>query len=76
MAFPNREDYIVDDDSDEENDCEQSDLVNIMLNLAYLKEGYAKEISMKKGFAKSQARQSLMYRTATTMIGNKYKKQK
>ena len=41
VALPNREDYIIDDDSDEENDCEQSDLVSIMLNLAYLKQEYA-----------------------------------
>ena len=42
VALPNREDYIIDDDSDEGNDCEQSDIVNIMLNLAYLKRDYAK----------------------------------
>ena len=37
VALPDREDYIIDDDSDEGNDCEQSDIVSIMLNLAYLK---------------------------------------
>ena len=35
---PNRSDLIKDDDSDEENDCEQSDLVSIILNLAYIPE--------------------------------------
>ena len=50
MAFPDREDYIEDGDSDEDNDCEQSDLVNIMLNLAYLKDDYAKEVDLKTGF--------------------------
>ena len=51
VAMPDREDYIIDDDSDEENDCEQSDVVNIMLNLAYLKQEYAENISFTKGFS-------------------------
>ena len=51
MALPDREDYIIDDDSDEGNDCEQSDVVNIMLNLAYLKQEYAENISFTKGFS-------------------------
>ena len=36
VSLDNREDYIVDDDSDEDNDCEQSDIVSLMLNMAYL----------------------------------------
>ena len=41
-SLPDREDYIVDGDSDEGNDCEQSDLVKILLNLAYLEPEMAK----------------------------------
>ena len=41
VMLEERSKYIVDDDSDEDNDCEQSDFVCFMLNLAYLKEEYA-----------------------------------
>jgi len=37
-ALPNRNDFIIDDDSDEENDAAQSDIVRVALNLAYLTE--------------------------------------
>ena len=36
-----RHEYIIDGDSDEDNDKDQSDFVNHMLNLAYLKPEYA-----------------------------------
>ena len=42
VSLKDRSKYIVDDDNDETNDCEQSDFVCFMLNLAYLKEEYAK----------------------------------
>ena len=58
MALPDREDYIIDDDSDEGNDCEQSDIVSIMLNLAYLKQEYAEKISFAKGFSMIAGRDS------------------
>ena len=32
-----REDYIEDSDSEEGNDCEQSDMVSIIVNLAYIR---------------------------------------
>lgn len=35
-SIPDRSDYIVDDDSDEDNDNEQSDMTKIVLNLAYV----------------------------------------
>jgi len=37
-STPNREQYIIDDDSDEDNDCVQSDIVRIALNLAFMSE--------------------------------------
>ena len=50
--MPDRSDYIVDDDSDEENDCEQCDMVNICLNLAYVKREVAKDFKFKPGYSK------------------------
>jgi hypothetical protein len=35
---PDRDQLIKDDDDDDENDCEQSDLVSILLNMAYIPE--------------------------------------
>ena len=38
----NRKDFIIDDDDDEDNDNAQSDLVRMILNLAYMTEEKAK----------------------------------
>jgi len=43
-----RSKYIIDDDSDEENDNAQSDLVRIVLNLAYLQPEHAKSFTFDK----------------------------
>jgi len=40
-----REEFIIDDDNDESNDCWQSDKVRLGLNLAYLPESMAKDLS-------------------------------
>ena len=37
--MPDRNTLIKDDDDDDENDCEQSDLVSILMNMAYIPEG-------------------------------------
>lgn len=50
-SVPDREDYIVDEDSDEENDCEQSDMVTIALNLAYIDDNYVNEITFGPGIS-------------------------
>ena len=42
MDVPIREDLIVDGDDDEGNDCEQSDVVSILINLAYVRQTVAK----------------------------------
>jgi hypothetical protein len=47
-AMEDRQDYIVDDDSDEGNDCAQSDLVRFVLNLAFLPEDRAMAFSFDK----------------------------
>lgn len=42
VDVPDRESLIVDGDDDEGNDCEQSDMVSILLNLAYVRQTVAK----------------------------------
>jgi len=46
--MPNRSDYIIDDDEDEGNDNAQSDLVKIVLNLAFLTDQAARAFSFNK----------------------------
>lgn len=52
MYFPanldNRADYIIDDDDDEDNDAAQSDMVRLILNLAFLTEEQAKNFTFDK----------------------------
>ena len=48
---PDREDLIVDGDDAEGNDCEQSDLVTILINLAYVKENVAREYRFSAGYS-------------------------
>lgn len=49
-----REKYIIDDDDDEDNDKAQSDLVKMILNLAFLTEKQAKEFTFSKDAYKQQ----------------------
>ena len=65
-ALEHREDYIVDEDSDEGNDCEQSDFVYIMLNLAYLKKGLAEEITLERGFSDIVKKRGETFESKTT----------
>lgn len=48
-----REELIVDDDSNEDNDCEQSDMVVILLNLAFVKEQAASNFNFESGFSRT-----------------------
>jgi len=48
---PDRDTLIVDDDDDEDNDCEQSDMVSLILNLAYISDAFAKEIEFGPGIS-------------------------
>lgn len=50
-SIPDREDYIVDDDSNEDNDNEQSDLVALVLNLAYVDDKVVNDLEIKTGFS-------------------------
>ena len=45
----NRNDLIVDDDDNEDNDCEQSDMVQLILNLAFISDGFVKDIKFGPG---------------------------
>lgn len=47
-AIPDRCDYIIDDDSDEDNDAIQSDIVKAVLNLAYYPEDKIKNFEFDK----------------------------
>jgi len=53
VSLEDRSDFIVDDDSDEENDCEQSDMVSILLNLAYVKQEVARTFKFGPGYSKT-----------------------
>jgi len=46
--LPNRNKMIQDDDDDDENNDMQSDMVRILLNLAFLSEEKAQKFSFKK----------------------------
>jgi hypothetical protein len=48
---PNRDSLIKDDDDNEDNDCEQSDMVAIVLNLAYIPKQVVEQFSFKTGFS-------------------------
>jgi len=49
---PDRATLIKDDDDDEENDCEQSDLVPLILNVAYIPEEVSQKFHFATGFHK------------------------
>ena len=48
-----RENLIVDGDDNEGNDCEQSDMVNILINLAFIKPKVGKEFKLEAGYSES-----------------------
>lgn len=52
VDIPNRNDFINDEDSDEDNDCEQSDMVSILLNLAYAKSIVAEKFEFNPNYRK------------------------
>merc|ERR1719174_3483339 len=49
---PDREALIVDDDDNEDNDCEQSDMVNIILNMAFIKDSVVRDLVFGAGISK------------------------
>lgn len=69
VSTPDREKFIVDDDSDEENDCEQSDMVCLLVNLAYVRAIVAKKFEFKQGYSKEFSVN--MKRAGTIHLGTK-----
>lgn len=53
IDVPNRENLIVDGDDNEGNDCEQSDMVNILINLAFVKPKVGREFKLESGYSES-----------------------
>ena len=51
VNVPDREDLIVDGDDDEGNDCEQSDMVQVLLNIAYAPRAVVKDFSFGPGIS-------------------------
>ena len=50
---PDRETLIVDDDDNEDNDNEQSDMVNIALNMAFIKDSVVRDLKFETGISKA-----------------------
>ena len=48
----NRSDYIVDGDSDEENDCEQSDMAQVLLNIGLAPRAVVRQVTFGTGISK------------------------
>ena len=51
VNVPSRSDLIVDGDEDEENDCEQSDMVQVLLNIAYAPRAVVKDFVFGPGIS-------------------------
>ena len=50
---PDRANLIVDDDDNEDNDCEQSDMVNLVLNMAFISDSIVRECVFGAGLGQS-----------------------
>ena len=50
---PDRSDYIVDGDSDEENDCEQSDMAQVLLNFGMAPRAVVRQVTFGEGISKN-----------------------
>ena len=48
-----RNDFIVDNDDNEDNDCEQVDMVSILVNLAFVNKDVATSFQFAPGYSKS-----------------------
>jgi len=51
--MPNRSDYIVDGDNDETNDCEQSDMAQLLLNIGLAPRAAVRSATFGTGISKS-----------------------
>ena len=72
--LPNRHEYIVDRDEDETNDVAQSDLVRLVLNLAFLDVDEAKKIDFNpQGLAMLEERAKDINNKDLTKISTTFK---
>jgi len=53
VNVPSREDLIVDGDDDEGNDCEQSDMVSVLMNMAFAPRAVVKDFVFGPGISKT-----------------------
>ena len=53
VDVPDREELIVDGDDNEGNDCEQSDIVTLLLNLAYIRREIIRDFTFESGFSEA-----------------------
>lgn len=51
LDVDNRANLIADDDDNEDNDCEQSDMVALILNLAFISDSFVENIEFKSGIS-------------------------
>ena len=51
VNVPSRSDLIVDGDDNEDNDCEQSDMVQVLLNIAYAPRVVVKKFAFGPGMS-------------------------
>ena len=58
-ATPNRQNYIIDDDVDEDNDAIQSDIVRLALNLAYMNEDEAHQFQFNQKSTSQMVKEKL-----------------
>lgn len=65
---PSRNDLIVDDDDNEDNDCEQSDMVSLILNLAFISDAFVKDIEFGPGISQQLKGIKIGQRTAANVF--------
>ena len=65
---PDRADLIKDDDEEEGNDAEQSDIVSLILNLAYIPDYIADKFTFQSGFSLTLKRTIDEYRMGQGLL--------
>lgn len=69
---PKRAELIVDDDLDEGNDCEQSDMVALILNLAFVKQDVSRKLRFGAGLSSALQKKSGGKASRPASKGGKY----
>lgn len=53
VSVRDRTQFIIDGDDDDDNNCEQSDMVSILINLAYCNKEVARCFNFSSGFSRT-----------------------